>query len=76
MPLLLSWRASARGQWPDSRDTHGMALAQLLLREFDGRDAGHSGSRGSFGRPVHRQGTGRELAEPQATSCPLSGSSA
>ena len=76
MPLLLGWRSSARGQSPRQRDTHGMAAAQLLLEEFERRQTRHSGSLGSFWWAVQREGTGRELGEPQGASSLLSGSSA
>ena len=76
MPLLLAWKSRVRGLSPDQRDTHGMAAAQLPLKEFDGGHSGHSDSLGSFWCPVPRGGTGRELRELQAASSLLSGSSA
>ena len=76
MGLLLGCRSSAWGQGPEQRDTHGVAAAQLLLQELDGCETGDVGSRASFWCPVHREGRGRELGEPQAVSCLLSGSCA
>ena len=76
MALLLGCRSSARGQGPEQRDTHGVAAAQLLLQELDGCQMGDAGSLASFWCPVHREGRGRELGEPQAVSCLLSGSCA
>jgi len=76
VPLLLGWRSAARGQSLEQRDTHSVAAANFLLEECDGWELCDSGSVGSLWCPAHREGTRRELAEPQTTSSLSSGSGA
>jgi len=66
MHLMLVWRG-IRWQSGRRRDTHSMAVAQLLHKELDGGQVRDASSLHSFWWPVHGEGAEQELCENQAT---------
>ena len=65
MCLMLGW-SSMWGQSRDRRDTHCIAVAELLDQGLDGGQLGDPGSLHSFWCPVYGKGAEKELCETQA----------